>query len=88
MTHLLHLLLAGFLHPLLPPLHLLVVSLPLGPLCCKLGLQYLIPILEYKATICKCQWTTDKTEIKSIILNMIFIFSHLAQPTVNNTLHV
>jgi hypothetical protein len=39
------------------------LPLPLGLLCCKLGLQHLIQKLEYKAIICKYQWTTKTTEI-------------------------
>ena len=34
-------------------------SLPLGPLCCKLGLQYLIKKLEYKANIPKQTYITN-----------------------------
>jgi hypothetical protein len=32
------------------PLWLFCLPLPLGPLCCKLGLQYSIQTLEYKET--------------------------------------
>jgi hypothetical protein len=32
------------------PLRIFCLPLPLGPLCCKLGLQYLIHTLEYKET--------------------------------------
>jgi hypothetical protein len=32
------------------PLRLFCLPLPLGPLCYKLGLQYFIQTLEYKAT--------------------------------------
>jgi hypothetical protein len=45
------------------PLRLFYPPLPLGLLCCKLGLQYLIQKLEYKAIICKYQWMTKTTEI-------------------------
>jgi hypothetical protein len=45
------------------PLRLFYLPLPLSLLCCKLGLQYLIQKLEYKAIICKYQWTTKTTEI-------------------------
>jgi hypothetical protein len=45
------------------PVRLFYLPLPLGLLCCKLGLQYLIQKLEYEAIICKYRWTTETTEI-------------------------
>jgi hypothetical protein len=45
-----YLLLVSLMPILYLPLQLSFLPLPLGPLCCKLGLKYLIQTLEYKET--------------------------------------